>query len=191
LIISAAGFIERRWRDAPEGDRQMTSRVCGKSHSVILATLAALACFVFQGAAQAQQIVVQSESGATVKLTAADVAALPHQEVSADDHGQTVRFEGVPLHVLLEKAGVTFGESLRGKRMAVCLLVEASDGYRVVFALPELDPGFTDRVILIADKADGRPLDAKEGPFRIIVPGEKRMARWIRQVTTLKLVQVQ
>ena len=69
------------------------------------------------------------------------------------------------------------------------LLVEAADGYRVVFALPELDPAFTDRVILLADRADGHPLDNKEGPFHIVVPGEKRMARWVRQVTSLKVVQ--
>jgi hypothetical protein len=63
--------------------------------------------------------------------------------------------------------------------------------YRVVFALAELDPGYTDRVILLADRADGQPLDSKTGPFRIVVPGEKRMARWVRQVIVLKVVQVQ
>ena len=40
-----------------------------------------------------------------------------------------VTFEGVTLKSVLEKAGVRFGESLRGKRMASCLLVEAADGY--------------------------------------------------------------
>jgi hypothetical protein len=90
----------------------------------------------------------------------------------------------------VEKAGVTFGDSLRGKRLASCLLVEAADGYRVAFALPELDPAFTDRVILLADRADGHPLDDKEGPFRIVIPSEKRMARWVRQVIALKVVQI-
>ena len=69
--------------------------------------------------------------------------------------------------------------------------MDAADGYKVVIALPELDPEFTDRVILLADKANGHPLDTKDGPFRIVVPGEKRMARWVRQVTTLKVVPVQ
>jgi hypothetical protein len=46
-------------------------------------------------------------------------------------------------------------------------------------------------VILLADKADGHPLESKEGPFRVVVPGERRLARWVRQVTTLKVVQVQ
>jgi hypothetical protein len=139
----------------------------------------------------AQEIAVQNESSAPVKVTAAEIAAMARQKVSVDDHGKTVAFEGVPLRLVLEKAGVTFGESLRGKKLSNCLLVEAADGYRAVIALPELDPGFTDRVILLVDRADGHPLDSKEGPFRIVIPGEKRMARWVRQVTTLKVVQVQ
>ena len=47
------------------------------------------------------------------------------------------------------------------------LVVEAADGYRAVFALPELDPAFSDRVILLADRRDGKPLDGKEGPLRV------------------------
>ena len=37
---------------------------------------------------------------------------------------------------------------------------------------------------------DGKALDARGGPFRVVVPGDKRPARWIRQVTTLKIVPV-
>ncbi|HEV2380555.1 MAG TPA: molybdopterin-dependent oxidoreductase [Terriglobia bacterium] len=154
------------------------------------AALVALASLALVSVGKAQEIAVQNESGAAVKLSASDIAALPHQSISVDDHGKTVKFEGVAVKLVLEKAGVSFGESLRGERMATCLLVEAADDYHVVFALPELDPGFTDRVILLADKGDGHPLDSKEGPFRIIVPGEKRMARWVRQVTILKVLQV-
>jgi hypothetical protein len=70
-------------------------------------------------------------------------------------------------------------------------VVEAADGYRVVIALPELDPAFTDRQIVLAYLRNGKPLDEKEGPYRIIIPDEKRMARWVRQVTTLRTVEVQ
>jgi hypothetical protein len=80
---------------------------------------------------------------------------------------------------------------MKGKRMASCLLVEAADGYRVVIALPEIDPAFTDKQVVLAFLKDGKPLDAKEGPYRIVIPDEKRMARWVRQVTTLKIVDVQ
>ena len=57
--------------------------------------------------------------------------------------------------------------------------------HRAVFALAEFDPDFTDRVILLADRRDGHPLSSKEGPFRIVVPGEKRHARWVREVIAL------
>lgn len=40
---------------------------------------------------------------------------------------------------------------------------------------------------ILADTRDGKPLDAHEGPYRIIVPGEKRPGRWVRQVQRIEL----
>lgn len=57
-------------------------------------------------------------------------------------------------------------------------------------ALPELDPAFTDKQVVLAFLKNGKPLDDKEGPYRIVIPDEKRMARWVRQVTALKIVEV-
>ena len=42
--------------------------------------------------------------------------------------------------------------------------------------------------IILADKRDGKPLAATEGPFRIVAPGDKRPARWIRQVTAFRII---
>jgi hypothetical protein len=71
--------------------------------------------------------------------------------------------------------------------MKLYVAVKGADGYEAVFALPELDPDFSDRIILLADRRDGQPLSAREGAFRIIVPGEKRHARWVRHVTALEV----
>jgi DMSO/TMAO reductase YedYZ molybdopterin-dependent catalytic subunit len=112
-----------------------------------------------------------------------DLAALPRREVRARDRdGTEATFAGVALIELLRLAGVPVGEKLRGSNMALYLLVEAADGYRVVFALPELDPAFRERVVLLADHRDGQPLSTAEGPLRLVVPDEKRHARWVRQV---------
>jgi hypothetical protein len=135
-----------------------------------------------------QQLTVENETGKQTQLSRADLKALPHIKVTTS---ASATFEGVALGALLAKAGVGLGETLRGKRMASCLLVEAADGYRAVIALPELDPAFTDKQIVLAFLKDGKPLDDKEGPYRIVIPDEKRMARWVRQVTTLKIVDVQ
>jgi len=145
--------------------------------------------------ASCQQLTVQNETGKQTVLTRADIEALPRVKVTTNASGPTsstaATFEGVPLKALLDRAGIGSSEPMKGKRMASCLLVEAADGYRVVIALPEIDPAFTDKQVALAFLKDGKPLDAKEGPYRIVIPDEKRMARWVRQVTTLKIVEVQ
>jgi len=143
-------------------------------------------------ALQCQQLTVQTDSGKQVVLNRSDLETLPHIKVTAAEHSSgPVNFEGVTLKSVLEKAGVAFGESMKGKRLTNRLLVEAADGYRAVIALPELDPAFSDKQALLAFLRDGKPLGEKEGPYRIVIPDEKRKARWVRQVTTLKIVDVQ
>ncbi|MFZ0686116.1 MAG: molybdopterin-dependent oxidoreductase [Terriglobales bacterium] len=141
--------------------------------------------------AAAQQLSVQPESGKPTILARADIEALPHVKVMTGSTGNAATYEGVTLRSVLEKGGVAFGDTMKGQRMASCLLVEAADGYRAVIALPELDPAFTDKQVILAFLKDGKPLDAKEGPYRIVIPDEKRMARWVRQVTSLKVVAIQ
>jgi hypothetical protein len=137
-----------------------------------------------------QQLTIQTEAGKQTLLARAEIEALPHVKVTTGASGVSTTFDGVPLKAVLERGGVGFGETLRGKRLASCLLVEAADGYRVVIALPEIDAAFTDKQIVLAFLKDGKPLDDKEGPYRIVMPDEKRMARWVKQVTALKIVNV-
>jgi hypothetical protein len=68
------------------------------------------------------------------------------------------------------------------------LLVVAADGYRVVLSAGELDSTLTGRVILLVDRQDGAPLSPKDGPWRVFVPGDRRPARWVRQVVLLRVV---
>jgi hypothetical protein len=72
--------------------------------------------------------------------------------------------------------------------MSDVLVVGAIDAYKVAFALAEVDPAFATREIVLADRRDGKPLDDKEGPLRVVAPGDKRPARWVRQVITLRIV---
>ena len=154
--------------------------------ALLIATLA-----LTTAVSQAQQITIQNADGHQTTLQRADIEALPRVKVQVTGHDAPMNFEGVLLRSVLEKAGTSFSEPMKGKSLASCLLVGAADDYHVVIALPELDPGFTDKQILLAFLKDGKPLDFKEGPYRIVFPDEKRMARWVRQVTTLKIVNVQ
>ena len=61
------------------------------------------------------------------------------------------------------------------------MIAEARDGYRVVFGAAELDAGVRDSDVFLAFRRDGKPLDEAMGPFRLVVPSDKRGARWARQ----------
>jgi DMSO/TMAO reductase YedYZ molybdopterin-dependent catalytic subunit len=133
---------------------------------------------------------VVGSDGAERSVTREDWAKLPRATVKAIDHGGAqITFEGVPARELLKLAGAPLGHELRGQQLALYVLAEAADGYKVAYALPEFDPDFTDGLILVADRKNGEALPAKEGPLRMVVPWEKRQARWVRQLTVLRLGQ--
>jgi DMSO/TMAO reductase YedYZ molybdopterin-dependent catalytic subunit len=131
-------------------------------------------------------IEVINEAEKTVSLTAADLAKLPQKEVTAKDHkGEEARYAGVLLADVLKRADVALGANLRGKLLANQLLVEAADQYRVAFSLPEIDPEWTDNVVLLATTRNGAPLDEAHGPLQIVIPSEKRHSRWVKQVVRM------
>jgi DMSO/TMAO reductase YedYZ molybdopterin-dependent catalytic subunit len=163
-----------------------------KKRWIAICFLLALTGVIAYGQTPTISVSVSGEVERPLKLTEADLKKLPRRDIRAKDHsGNEAGFSGVPLVEVLKLAGVKFGEWLRGKNLELYLVVEAADGYRAVYALPELDPAYTDKVILLADKRDGKPMDAKEGPLRIVVPDEKRQARWVRQVTGLVIKRAQ
>ena len=131
---------------------------------------------------------VVSLDGIEVQVTVEAWAKLPRATVKAEDHGgAVVRFEGVAARELLKLVAAPLGHELRGQQLALYVVAEAADGYKVVYALPEFDPDFTDGLILIADRQNGEVLPDKEGPLRMVVSWEKRQARWTRQLTVLRL----
>jgi hypothetical protein len=115
---------------------------------------------------------------------------LPRKSVDVKSRDMDTGFQGVSLVDLLSSAGVKFGSDLRGKRTPTVAIFEATDGYRVVLSLLEIDPSTTDRLAVVADEQDGTPLDARLGPYRLVIPGDKREVRWIRNVRTIRVVNL-
>lgn len=136
----------------------------------------------------AQTISVDGEVTHPLKLSIADIDRMPQTEVTATDRdGKPHHYSGVAVTTILQQAGVTLGAQLRGENMSKYLLVKSGDGYEVLFSLAELDSAFTNRVVILAGKVDGQPLPDGKGPFRIVVPGEKKPARWIWEVTAMTI----
>jgi len=126
---------------------------------------------------------VSGEVTKPLSLSADDLAKMKHVTAVMKDHdGHDHPYKGVAIQDILELAGVTTGKQLRGKNLGKYLLVKCADGYEVVFSLAELDSSFTDRVVILADESEGKPLPAGKGPFRLVVPGEKKPARSSFQV---------
>ena len=71
--------------------------------------------------------------------------------------------------------------------MAGYVVVQASDGYAVVFSIAETDPAINDNRIILADTMNGKPLGEHEGPLKIVAPAEKRPARWVRMVNAIHI----
>jgi hypothetical protein len=156
-------------------------------YAVATAVLVSLSCFANGQTNVETPLVVQGVNGSSATLSMADLAKLPQHTVKATDHGTESTFQGVLLGDVLAKVSLPTGEAFHRTAASYYLLVEAKDGYRVVFAWAELDPGFMDKPVYVVTMRDGKPLADTEGPFRLIAPGEKRAARWIREVTALKI----
>lgn len=125
-----------------------------------------------------------------VSLTSAEIAGMPHQSVTVQVRGQAERYTGIPLIELLKRAGAPAGEAIRGPELTKVVVVSGADGYRVAFALAELDPGFTDRIVLLADRRNTGALPANALPYQLIVPWEQRPTRWVRQVVSIDVIEV-
>lgn len=130
-------------------------------------------------------VAVHGLNATTVKLTAADLAMLPQQTVQFTDQDKPVTYEGVLLSDVLAKVDLPLGEAFHKTSASYYLQVDAADGYKAIFAWAELDPGFMDKKIYLVTKREGQPLADTEGPFRLIVPGEKRGGRAVHRVTAL------
>jgi hypothetical protein len=126
-----------------------------------------------------------------ITIDASALQGLPRQAVSVTaEDGKPAKYEGVAIRDLLTKAGLPQGHAIRGDALRDVVVVGATDGYRVVFALAELDPDFTGRLVLIADTQDGAPLAAHEGPYQLIVPGDKHVSRWVRSVNAVDIERI-
>ena len=165
----------------------MLNRVCG---TVLLFFSVSSTVAFSQTAPAAAPLKIGGAVTNPLTLTIADLKAMPRTTISAvnSHEKKTETYAGVLLEELLRKAGAPHGEQLRGPLMTSYVVAEAEDGYRVVFALAELDSGFMDSQVLVADTMDGAPIGAKLGPFRLVAPHEKRPARWVRMLKSITVV---
>jgi hypothetical protein len=127
---------------------------------------------------------------ASVTFSPAEFRTLPHVSLMVHnghtDASET--YSGVPLATLLSKVNAPLGKELRGEAMSNYVIATGSDGYSVVLSLAEVDPDFHGGQVIVADTRDGQPL-GKNCPFQLIVPDDKRPARWVHNLASISLRQ--
>ena len=160
-----------------------------RSPAHVSSIIALLAAAGLSGQTSAGSLSVTGDIAAPLTLTASDLAQMPRETVQA---GGAVggSYEGVLLRDILARAGAPIGQNLRGKALATYILAKAADGYQVVFTPAEVDPQFAGQKILVADKRDGKPLRADQGPLRLVCPGDKEGARSVRMLESLEVVRL-
>jgi hypothetical protein len=116
----------------------------------------------------------------------AALAALPHQTVTLyNEHAKASQtYSGVLLIDLLKPLGVP--EKPHGKDFRFYLVAEGSDGYQVVYSVSEVTPDIHDGTVLVADTMDGKPI-GDNGPLQLVATGEKRPARWVRNLVAIRV----
>ena len=146
-----------------------------------------------QATSQPPTVTVRLSAQRDTTLAASDLARLPRSQIWVTDsaHGRDtaharVLYEGVAVSDLLALVGAPLGSALRGRAVASYVLVEATDGYRVVFSLEEASARAPTPRLLLADRRNGQPLSPDEGPLRVIAP-EARHSRWVRQVARISV----
>jgi hypothetical protein len=141
--------------------------------------------------APSTELALRGLDGKSVTLSPADLAALPHKTVTVMNHHTNANetYSGVALSDLLAKIGTPQGTDVKGKLFMLGVVAEGTDHYSVLFAIAETDPTIHTGDIIVADQMNGQKLD-KDGAFKLVSTEEKRPARWVRNLTSISIVEV-
>ncbi|MGA3050066.1 MAG: hypothetical protein ABSD67_25915 [Terracidiphilus sp.] len=126
----------------------------------------------------------------SAEWTAATLSVLPHTTITAyNEHAKADQtYSGVELIELLKPLGVA--DKPHGKEFRLYLVAEGSDGYQVVYSIGEVTPDVHIGKVLVADAQDGKPI-ADDGPLKLVAVGEKRPARWVRNLVAIRVLTAQ
>ena len=139
-------------------------------------------------------ILAQAPGPVTVDLLPFDRSALKgmdQAEVRVPEEGKNVVYAGVPLASILAKKEKDSGAmpGLRSLSDAV-ILVRGTDGYQAAVSAAAVAMDTKGEHFLLAISRDGKPLGEPQGPVRLIVPGDPRHVRWVRDVATIRLIRL-
>lgn len=124
---------------------------------------------------------------ATATVDEALLSGLPSVEATLTAHGETHVCSGPTLASVIGKMGAPQGKDVKAEALTTSVIAKGRDGYAVRFSLGELDAMLGASKAIVATQCDGKPLNETDGPHRLVVPGEQRAARSVRQLESLTI----
>jgi hypothetical protein len=88
---------------------------------------------------------------------------------------------------LLAKFGLTLDGAGAQKVYHTYVKAEGTDKYWVLYSASELEPALSTFDSLLALTVDGKPIVA-DGEFKIVEDGQRKPARWVRNLSALTIV---
>ncbi len=119
-------------------------------------------------------------------VTASDLKAMKRYTVKVGwDGGHT--FVGAGMTDILATIGAPSEKRLHGPALDQVVIVTGRDGFIAVLAVAETSLTLKSEPIILADEEDGKPLDAKQGPYRLVIGGELKQPRSVWGVVGIEL----
>ena len=154
---------------------------------LLVATMIAFAPLAWAESAKIDTIELAGVTATPILLTPEILAGLP--QVEADVSFKTSKgvssghYKGVLFWDVL-KANKAFEGLGHNEELNKTFVVTGRDGYKIAFSVGEIHPEFGNTAMMVATEVDGKPFP--DG-LRIIVPGDQRGARNVREVATIEL----
>ncbi len=134
-------------------------------------------------------VVTVDEKATTLAL--ADLQGMPQTSLTVKNghSGAQETYTGVAVGELLAKYGFGYESATAKKIYHSYVKAEGTDGYWVLYSGSEVQGALRETGAVIALTVDGKPLGV-EGAFKIVIAGEKKPARWVRNLKALTVVSV-
>jgi hypothetical protein len=135
---------------------------------------------------------VVTVDGKATTFSLAELKAMPQQTLTAKNGHTSMQetYTGPSVGDVLAKCGFAYDSKTAKRVYHSYVKAEGTDGYWVLYSASELMPILRETGSVIAFTVDGKPL-GEEGEFKIVIAGERRPARWVRNLKGLTVVTVE
>jgi hypothetical protein len=119
-------------------------------------------------------------------VTAADLKSMKRYTIKVGWGGGHT-FSGAGMTDILATIGAPSEKRLHGPALDQVVIVTGRDGFIAVLAIAETSLTLKKAPVILADEEDGKPLDAKQGPYRLVIGGELKQPRSVWGVVGIEL----